>query len=891
MDALIRAYASSVDSPGLENELEFRFDPISKAPLTRQNYNYVVRALSGLGFKASNEERLLRIYASTCRVEIAGSLTIQAYCDRDILDASTVFIKKKKVHVLPPNAYGMKGSLSTEIALGQEDADELRKVWATEPKRFRLLSRVTFTHCDYPFKVDCSVVKMSDVAGTRFSTSDVFHRAEVFEVEVEATHRPTTPDYGEKLRKLLTVVVGALQGTPFPVSHAQIGTALAEYYKLTRADMSKPAALRFLGPNTVTLQRPNLRKVKRPKSVLAEEEEPSFEDNTNSIHNNYLVTDKTDGMRKMLFIQKNGDAYFLPSKMEVAEFTGAQFKSLPGTLLDGEFVEHDKDGRPLNMFAVFDVYFFKGKDVRAEPLEPTRRSLMKEIVTALDGFTYTVIAKTFYKSDRSIFEACRECLKADVPYRTDGLIFTPAERGVGLTDTAIELATSTITWPENFKWKPEDQNTIDFKVQKNDNLWTVQIVGTSQNWDKPYEALLKQDTPCPRTKRGLRAFITEEDPTSQYMSMTTTEEGDRIEDGMVVECRYDVSRSHYDRWVPVRVRWDKEQPNSFVTALNNWNVIQNPVALEEITGEWSSDDPRYYVGNKTAMKAVRSFHRFVKEHALKLATKRGDSLFDFAVGQGGDLHSWRKLGLAFVFGIDLSGDNLHNKMSGAITRYLSTTRINSSLMLLVAEGDMTKSILKGAATPKELDNLATQAVLGRIPKKDIEAYPNLTSHYGTKFQVAACMFALHYAFKDADSVNQFVENVSDVLETGGHLVGCCWDGSTVFELLKGQPQGGVVTLDDVTITKGYNADEFDPDESSVGMAIQVSQSTFNSATEWLVHFDYLETVLLKAGFHKVAIEPFSKVYAEYERMAELSDVEKKLSFLNKLFVFKKTAHK
>jgi len=891
MDALISAYASSVDSEGVAHELEFRFDTLTKTPMTRQNYNYVVRCLSGLGFKAGAEQRLLRINVATYRVELEGVLTIQSYCDRDVLHESTLITKKKKISVMAPNAYGIRGSLSTESNVNDEDSVAMRKSWNTEPKRFRLMSRVSFTHPEYPFKVDCSVVKMSDVASARFSTSDVFHRTDAYEIEVEALIRPIGKDYGAKVRKILTVVAGALQGTPFPVTQTQVSAAFAEYYKLVRADMSKPAPQRFLGPNTVTLQRPNLRSAKRPKSVLSEDDEPSFEDNTQSIHNNYLVTDKADGLRKMLFVQKNGDAYFLTTKMDVAEYTGHQCKTLPGTLLDGEFIEHDKSGAPLNLFAVFDVYFYKGKDVRAEPLEPNRRAIMKEAVVALSGFSYPITVKTFYKA-KSVYEATRECIASIVPYKTDGLIFTPAERGVGLTDTATELATSMITWSENFKWKPEDQNTVDFKVSKHEDLWVLQIVGTAQNWDKPYETLLKQDTSCPRSKRGMRPFVTEEDATSQYMTRGTTEEGDRVEDGMVVECRYDVSREVYDRWQPVRIRWDKEQPNSFITALNNWNIIQNPISVEEVTGMKSSEDARYYVGNKTAMKTIRTFHRYVKEHTLKLALKRGDNLFDLAVGQAGDLHSWRKLCLSFVFGIDLSSDNLHNKMTGAIARYLSTTRVNSSLMMIVAEGDMTKSILKGEATTKKLDNLACQSVLGRVPKKEVEGYANLATHYGIKFQAASCMFALHYAWKEHDTLRQFVENVDDVLDTGGHLVGCCWDGEKVFELLKGVPKGSAITLDDVTITKDYTSDEFEPDESCVGMAVQVSQSTFNSATEWLVNFDFFETVMMKAGFQKVIVEPFGKVYPEYEKMgATLSDVEKKLSFLNKFFVFKKTSHK
>jgi hypothetical protein len=746
------------------------------------------------------------------------------------------------------------------------------------------------TNDTYPdVAVDLSIVKSSETPGTRFATSDVFSMPDVCEVEVEALQR--SESLKKQLAKVATLIVGGVQSTPFPVPVDEIAGIVASYTKLVGADPLKPPSQRFIGPNTVTLQHTNLTRTRTATKVQSEEDELAAEDNPYSIHSNYVVTDKADGLRKMLYVSTTGKVYFLTSKLGV-EYTGCVCEPLKQTLIDGEFVEMDKDGKTLNLYAAFDAYFVNGKDVRLQKFSSRKDNLDQIVAVLLPLFKYNITVKSFFSSS-VIFEACRSCLGSSLPYHTDGLIFTPMDYGVGLTDSQKVLARGTNTWDMNFKWKPLEQNTIDFKATWKDEMLELRITGSSQNWDDPFKAILLQDTPCPRSKRGLRLFMTEEDPTSYLTTVPSmkTEEGDPIESGMVLECRYDVARPPYHRWIPQRVRWDKELPNAFQTAHNNWQTIQRPITRGMITGSDALDNREYYVGNKTAMKAIRLFHRHVKRELLRKVGKPGDNLIDFAVGVAGDLHTWREMRLNFVFGLDLSFDNVHNKRDGACVRYLTSTRVNSSLYCIFVVADTTKSVRTGEACASAEDRLVARAVLGQGLKKEVEMYPNVSLHYKSSFQVASMMFAVHYVFESEQKLMQFVRNVAENIVTGGKFVGTTWDGSAVFDALKDVEKGEMLALGDVTIVKQYESTEFPGDETSLGYAIDVSQSTFNQNREYLVNFEYFEKVMHKSGFVTEQIGGFDEYYEPYQsKNPELDEKEKRLSFLNKYFVFRKSTY-
>ena len=154
-----------------------------------------------------------------------------------------------------------------------------------------------------------------------------------------------------------------------------------------------------------------------------------------------------------------------------------------------------------------------------------------------------------------------------------------------------------------------------------------------------------------------------------------TEENEYFEEDMIIEFSYDQTKEGFWRWTPLRVRYDKTNDlrsggnnfgNAYHVANSNWHSIHNPVTEDMImTGkdipELLSDEDVYYNrrGKETTTKALRNFHNlYVKRKLILGVGNRGDTLIDYAVGKGGDFPKWIASKLDFVFGIDVSKDNL-----------------------------------------------------------------------------------------------------------------------------------------------------------------------------------------------------------------------------------------
>ena len=93
----------------------------------------------------------------------------------------------------------------------------------------------------------------------------------------------------------------------------------------------------------------------------------------------------------------------------------------------------------------------------------------------------------------------------------------------------------------------------------------------------------------------------------------------------------------------------------------------------DIPDELANDDIYYnQVKGQNFTKALRDFHNlFVKNKLITSVATSGNTLIDYAVGKGGDIPKWIAANLSFVFGLDLSKDNIQNQLDGACARYLN----------------------------------------------------------------------------------------------------------------------------------------------------------------------------------------------------------------------------
>jgi hypothetical protein len=164
-----------------------------------------------------------------------------------------------------------------------------------------------------------------------------------------------------------------------------------------------------------------------------------------------------------------------------------------------------------------------------------------------------------------------------------------------------------------------------------------------------------------------------------------------------------------------------------------------------------------------------------------------------------------------------------------------------------------------------------------------------------------------------------MKNIAECTKQNGYFIGTCYDGKLVFNELKKIKTGESIKIVEDgrkiwEITKGYGGDTFDDDSSSIGYRIDVFQESINQTiSEYLVNFDYFNRVMSAYGFEIISREEakdlrlpegsglFSELFLnmldeitknkfkakDYDQAPFMTASEKKISFLNRYFVYKK----
>ena len=419
-----------------------------------------------------------------------------------------------------------------------------------------------------------------------------------------------------------------------------------------------------------------------------------------------------------------------------------------------------------------------------------------------------------------------------------------------------------------------------------------------------------------------------------------SEENEVFADNTIVEFSYNFDLDDGWRWVPLRVRHDKTseyrrgQPqygNAYRVANDNWKSINYPVTEDMICSGSNipdvlvSEDVYYNTpAGKMLTQSMKDFHNlYVKKMLINSVSKQGDILVDFACGKAGDLPKWIGSRLAFVFGIDISKDNLENRLNGACARFLNAKKINKNMpYCLFVNGNSAYNIRKGDAMLNDKAKQITSAVFGNGPKEAAKIGKGVSRQYGVGdvgFNVSSCQFALHYFFENPDTLQGFLRNVAECTALNGYFIGTAYDGKLVYNMLKKSKTGESVQIVENgkklwEITKGYGADNFDDDSSCIGYKIDVYQESINqNIGEFLVNFDYLNRIFELYGFKIIDREEakslglpegsglFSELFInmqeqikinkykekDYGSALKMTSFEKKISFLNRYFVYKK----
>tara|TARA_B100001123_G_scaffold449689_1_gene616101 strand:+ start:655 stop:3987 length:3333 start_codon:yes stop_codon:yes gene_type:complete len=526
----------------LQDELEIRFGTKHWNTLSKIDFNNIIEKIKSYGFKLKgltdgnytlniqneySDPKTGRVKMSNIRTTIIGIHNIQKYCKENSLDKESLpydieflqkFSKKKyrnSKEFLKPidfHDFHFRVNFKEERKLhkNKPEIEHLLDNWKNTKKNFRFIKRFTFVHADYPFKFDCSIIKTSKkkkyyISEYSIQDANVFNNPENYEIEIELIEKAKTyqaNDLQNILKKGIKIILSGWQLSNFPISFKQIEDVLTKYKHLIYEDKHitdrRIHSGDFIGPSSISLELQNIISQK-------------VDNNTPNINTPYTVTDKADGMRKLLYISNKGLIYLINTNMQV-QFTGSitKHKNCFNTIIDGEHILHDKKGNFINLFLCFDIYYKNKKNMKGYPftkagdIHYSNKKIEKDIfrLTELNAFLKVLDAKciinnfdfgisiklkTFYSNiDSDIFTQCKIILDGQADgtlfnYETDGLIFTPATLSVGSNKTGEITPPKKTTWIHSLKWKPPEYNSIDFLVRTKKTQTGEDFIGNIYN--------------------------------------------------------------------------------------------------------------------------------------------------------------------------------------------------------------------------------------------------------------------------------------------------------------------------------------------------------------------------------------------------------------------------
>ena len=609
------------------------------------------------------------------RFEVKGQFDITRYCTENILqEGSYTAMKKAKTDKQPIQLSDYSVKIKTAIEedftpnpeTGEKSSivDDILKIWQITPKYFRLITRWSFVDTKRNVRYDLSMVRSTDAkraekrpvyqftpksSGDR-RAQDILNHSPTFEIEVELL-RPIA-DKAAAWKSLMYSVVDvlrAIQSSSNLITKSERNAIQEAYRTLVNIPTKEEGRgekdskdVGFIGVNPVTLKLENVSEEVIPGQVNIRSVIKKADGKTTTSY--YNVTDKADGLRCFGYTAPNGEFYLLDMSLNVYK-TGLMNDGGKNSLVDGEYITkagHTK-ASAVDTLYVFDIYYLDKQTPTLnlpfmDGTSNCRYQKMRQWMSAFTNSsnkTFAVELKSFEfakakEGEESIFAKAAKLWSArdEKPYHTDGLILTP-----NLSPLPDSRKKKGQRWNEQFKWKPADQNTIDFLVVfdkdqygestfeetkggRDVQIKRMNLFVASDKLQNPRETYLKsmsldflQDgknyrpvlfNPMdPPDLQASKCRVELMKGGDVYVDSILCEDSKEIiYDQTIVEMAYDPKREVGWRWYPMRVRQDKTERfrraiaerkkinrvmNDAGTANDVWNSIHNPVTEDIIT--------------------------------------------------------------------------------------------------------------------------------------------------------------------------------------------------------------------------------------------------------------------------------------------------------------------
>lgn len=478
----------------------------------------------------------------------------------------------------------------------------------------------------------------------------------------------------------------------------------------------------------------------------------------------FYITDKADGVRILLIIDKNIATF--DSKYTILQENN--ISKLSETIIECELID--------GVFYAFDILKYDGYDCVDKPFTE-RLKLMYMMSNIWDK----LIIKNFVRLTMDNYSTqIRSWSKLSNVYNIDGIIFTSAN--------------DTYKYTKYYKWKDIKNMTIDFVARK----CPSKLLGI-------YPYIVKPDTDLYLLFSGIKLteynkfnmkkvqyyntmfpshdgayfpiqFSPSDNPNAYlfwYKKNDGNDSNDSDLDNKIVELLYE------DEWKLIKIRNDRIAEfqtknyfgNNFKVAELIWRNYSNPLTINLLCAKLESFSNDFYfkVHNSDKHKCVRKFNNMVKFELIeRLAVNFTPNawVIDLGCGKGQDLNKYIRMPMIKnALFIDNNENNLCEIIERKYTYANDKKSDNSSLGIYIKNLDLNNSATSNFNIIKETTYLQ---------KKE------------TKLVV--CNFAIHYFIKK-DGLDNLIELVDSLLPSGGRFMFTCLNGEEIYKLLQTDKEG------------------------------------------------------------------------------------------------------
>lgn len=746
---------------------------------------------------------------------------------------------KNKNNIINIDEYDVRIRLSDEKKVNNDNLKKLNSLKDLDDKvNFRYKQRMSLKIEDndiYSLSLDITDVKSSN------NIKKVLNGTNTYEVEIDLTIKNKDKVKKEKnniINKLIQESINVkniIEYNYYLISNNEKKEILEHYNSLLQNKKNNIYSM-----NVISLQSNNI---------------------VDDIILNYSVTDKADGEHYALIVY-NSKIYLISSNLDV-KFIDIEVKNSDynNTILDGELI-YLKNKKFL--FTGFDILYYKNKDIRnVSNLEERIKKLDDVIVNLFDSdfkieeynkkyeiknlieyhnseldkyLEYVnklicqkekkyIITRKYYMfsvgiSNNEIFKyldllwSKYTSGNLDIwAYKLDGIVLTPLNQKY--TNKVSEQKYRI------YKWKPPNENTIDFYFrEEKDNGKVLNVFDNTDEEklkNKPYRICNLYVGEYLDNSERPKLFREEEDLHKCHIYLKDGYlkdiEGNLIQDDTVVEFYYNRNdENKLSRWIPIRTRYDKtymvkkfkkkygnhtsvadsvwksilENNNSDVMKnLANDDLfkktlidIKNKVNISEITKE-KAIKSTYYKKQVDLAKDMRSFHNFLKSIMIyRVCSKK--KVLDIGVGRGGDLMKFYHARVKLVIGLDVDSYEIESTTDGP------KSRANTLKQKFPGFPPMFFGLGDGGVKFNLEDQQNKFPNMSDSDKKIIiKNFGESTSKLiDNKFDVFNCQFMIHFLFRSDDTLNNLCDNINNFLDIDGYIIITTLDGEKLHKLFK-----------------------------------------------------------------------------------------------------------